>query len=298
MYKQLLTILFISLSLQMAAQSFGTQWIGATTSTDDNQLWFRRAYVLPTSIHRAHLEITTTGRVAVYVNQYNVSRDVLMPYREKHETHCPACLSFDVTPYIQADTNTIAVWYAPQESHEKEGEPQIAVWFYGTDTQGKAFAFASDKSWTWSIANANSVCIDATDWRPDWNSATPDIMPWVGATSAQSPQQPLAKNPHLAQRITKEMQPSWTHVTPDSIEAGFPAPLHGWIRVTLRGAHSGERITINKLHYICNGNMDEQACRRFTEENTDHVIIKGDSRFNAAQVQNIEGLQISTVRDE
>ena len=44
--------------------------------------------------------------------------------------------------------------------------------------------------------------------------------------------------------------------------------------------------------------MDEQACRRFTEENTDHVIIKGDSRFNAAQVQNIEGLQISTVRDE
>jgi hypothetical protein len=38
--------------------------------------------------------------------------------------------------------------------------------------------------------------------------------------------------------------------------------------------------------------MDEQACRRFTKEYQQDVIISGDERFKKLSIQNIEGLEI------
>ncbi len=289
----LIAILFVS-SLPLTAQSFGLQWIGAGTSTADYQLWFRRAFTTDHTPQCAHIELATTGRFRLYVNQYNVSRNVLLPYRQEGDTSTPISQTFDITPYLRPDTNTVAIWYAP--SHwQAEGEPQIAACIYGTDSEDTPFAFHTDADWTWSHANACSRWIDATAYRPDWNTASPSVIPWQHAVETSSPDTPTLPCSPYARRVLHEVTPAWTNKGKDSIEAGFPVHIKGWIRVTLRGAKAGETITVNQLTYRCDGTMDEQVCRRFTTESTDRVVIKGDSHFKPEQVQNIEGLQIGEI---
>lgn len=62
------------------------------------------------------------------------------------------------------------------------------------------------------------------------------------------------------------------------------------IRVTLRGCRRGERISIGNLHYVCTGEIDEQAFARFTPTSSNTIIITGDSHFRSEQVQEVESI--------
>lgn len=292
-FSLLIAILLIS-SLPLAAQGFALQWIGASTSTDDYQVWFRRTFATGGKPQSAHIELASVGSFRLYVNEYNVCRDVLSPYRTDGDTSSPISQTFDITPYLRPDTNTVAIWYAPQRSHTTV-EPQIAACIYGTDNEGIPFTFNTSTDWIWSHANASSQWIDATAYRTDWNTTTPSVIPWQHVVDTPCPDMPTMPSSAIVHRVTHEIKPTWTNIGKDSIEAGFPVHINGWIRITLRGATLGEMITVNQLSYRCIGTMDEQVCRRFTTESTDHVVIKGDSHFRPEQVQNIEGLQIEEI---
>ena len=297
--KTLLPFLLALYSLQpLHAQQYGMKWIGATVATADTQLWYVRTIATRQPWKTARLEIATTGLCCVYVNQYNVNRSVLMPHRTEGERHLPAKQDIDITPYLRSDTNTIAVWYAPQRPHTKAGEPQIAAWIYGSGEDGIPFAYPTDTNWTWSLANAGPDWTDATMFRPDWNKAAHPTTGWQPAKPAASPILPMASSPIRTPHIVNELRPSWQSAQADSLVAGFAGNFRGWIRVTVRGAHPGERITINKMAYTCDGTMDEQACRRFSAEAVNRVVIKGDHWFRPSQIQSIEGLEIKETVEE
>lgn len=297
--KTLISFLLALYSLPpLHAQQYGMEWIGATVPTADTQLWYVRTIATSRPWKTARLEIATTGHYCLYVNQYNIDRSVLMPHRKEHERHLPARQDIDITPYLRPDTNTIAVWYAPQNAHTKANEPQIAAWVYGTDIDGTPFSYPTDNDWTWSFANAGTDWTDATTYRPDWNQAAHPIMGWQPAMPTASPTLPMASSPCRTPHIVNELRPSWQSAKADSLVAGFPGTFHGWIRVTIRGAHPGERITINKMTYTCDGTMDEQACHRFSTESVNRVVVRGDRWFQPSQIQSIEGLEIKETKEE
>jgi hypothetical protein len=62
------------------------------------------------------------------------------------------------------------------------------------------------------------------------------------------------------------------------------------IRVTLRGCRRGERIRIGNLHYVCTGEMDEQAFTRFSPTDQNTITISGDRHFCCEQVQEVESI--------
>ena len=66
----------------------------------------------------------------------------------------------------------------------------------------------------------------------------------------------------------------------------------GFARVTLRGARKGERIFIGDMEYICSGQLDEQACLRFTTMPVRKLTIYGDNKFRADHIVNVEGISI------
>ena len=70
----------------------------------------------------------------------------------------------------------------------------------------------------------------------------------------------------------------------------FGTAFQGWVRVTLRDARVGEQVNVGGMVYVCTGQMDEQACRKFTLPVCRRVWIYGDAHFRKSQIQNVEGL--------
>ncbi len=81
----------------------------------------------------------------------------------------------------------------------------------------------------------------------------------------------------------------------DRVTAVFPQPFFGFVRITFRGAHQGERVaTDNGLAYICSNQIDEQLFGRFLPRVHNIFSILGDRRFQSSQVQYVEGLELSS----
>ena len=78
----------------------------------------------------------------------------------------------------------------------------------------------------------------------------------------------------------------------DTITYDFGLGFIGFARVTLRGARKGERIFIGDMEYICSGQLDEQACLRFTTMPVRKLTIYGDNKFRADHIVNVEGISI------
>lgn len=81
----------------------------------------------------------------------------------------------------------------------------------------------------------------------------------------------------------------------ERVTAVFPQPFFGFVRITFRGAHRGERVaTDNGLAYICSNQIDEQLFGRFLPHVHNIFSILGDRRFQSSQVQYVEGLELSS----
>lgn len=81
----------------------------------------------------------------------------------------------------------------------------------------------------------------------------------------------------------------------ERVTAVFPQPFFGFVRITFRGAHQGERVaTDNGLAYICSNQIDEQLFGRFLPRVHNIFSILGDRRFQSSQVQYVEGLELSS----
>ena len=84
--------------------------------------------------------------------------------------------------------------------------------------------------------------------------------------------------------------PLFTEQSDDTLTVHLVPNERHLIRVTLRGCRRGERISIGDLHYVCTGEIDEQAFTRFTPTSSNTIIISGDSHFRSEQVQEVESI--------
>ena len=98
---------------------------------------------------------------------------------------------------------------------------------------------------------------------------------------------PLVDNAAHMRRI---YTPLFTEQSADTLIVHLVPNERHLIRVTLRGCRHGERISIGNLHYVCTGEIDEQAFARFTPTSSNTIIITGDSHFRSEQVQEVESI--------
>lgn len=103
---------------------------------------------------------------------------------------------------------------------------------------------------------------------------------------------PLRTNPLVdnAARISRIYTPLLTEQSGDTLTVHLVPNRRHLIRVTLRGCRRGEHIRIGNLHYVCTGEMDEQAFTRFSPTDHNTVTISGDRHFCCEQVQEVESI--------
>lgn len=98
---------------------------------------------------------------------------------------------------------------------------------------------------------------------------------------------PLVDNAAHMRRI---YTPLFTEQSADTLTVHLVPNERHLIRVTLRDCRRGEHISIGNLHYVCTGEIDEQAFARFTPTSSNTIIITGDSHFRSEQVQEVESI--------
>lgn len=301
MAKFVLGFLLFLQTLCLQAQDFLPRWIGTPVPDSTSQVWFRQTYHYAIRPRFAMLEVTTTGYFDLYINGYNVSTDVRMPYREHQNDDHPISLCFNVTRFLQNGDNTIGVWFSPTYPHIQP--KQIAISLYGRTSDDQPFSLVADSSWLCRKANVSlDTTLDEVFDAPDesqsqWNMDEFAPACWTGAIEIKPEvYQPVEqrKVAYQTECIKKVLLPAYYVVEGDTTCYEFNTGFEGYVRVTMRDAHVKEQLNINGLGYQCDGKMDEQAYRKFTRRTFRNVWITGNSWFQNSQIQRLEGIETGT----
>ena len=322
----LLVIGMTSASAQ--TDSLGPGEISCTTADSLSDIWFRHTYLTQRRPISATLSVTARGRYRVYVNESNVT-----PPLPTDNCHHPVTIHIDVSGYLRADSNTVAILYHPVGPHDH----QIAVCYYGVGRDGRPFGHNADGGWLCrpvdegsgdGIDRGYTQTVSTACWTPVSGpgrleieeakvASEPRRVEIEGTKVASAPQRveiegrtadselrrvstemgvwPLATLlPVQVNRVTRVTAPRYSERTPEGIAYEFVTGFYGFVRLTLRGAKKGETITIGGRKYTCNGETDEQITTAFEPTYHRRVIVSGDSAFDASQVQRVDGVSLMT----
>lgn len=281
--------------LNSFSQEFNTHWISMSETDDSSQVWFRQTFLSSKRPRQASLTITSRGRFQTYINERNVSTDVLLP-SDGNSSDGIVSFTIDITRFLRTDSNTVAIWYAPADSLFPN--KQISIIYYGIDADGKRFAHFSDGTWLckkapgWNKGDAEGF--DNREYDRDWKKVTADLSGWNWACGEIDRHIFSLQEKSSYYNSFKRFHtyyPETSAEVEDTIVCNFPKHFSGWIRLTIRNAKAGNIINIGSFKYICSGETDEQACRRFSTDSLKEIIITGDN-LKSSQLQNIEGIEI------
>lgn len=281
---------------------FGTQWIHHPAANDSTEVLFRHVYTSSAAPRQAAITVATTGKMRVYFNERNVSRELFLSSpRSSVQLH-----TFDVSRYLRPDSNVIAVWVAPIKGHPVQ--KQLSLEYYGSyDNQGR-FHHRANQAWSSLLlphchATDSTETFDAREVPSDWKST--EYAPLPGSWTA--PQAETTHSPSLSTweicpadsslSLLNILQPIALQEDAHGIYVSFGRTFEGSLRITLRDAKKGEEIYIDGFTYICQGELDEQAFRYFSQSSQSTFYICGDERFDKKQIQRIEGLETRKVRN-
>jgi hypothetical protein len=278
---------FFSFALQCKAS-----WIFAPQADSPSRVYFRKLYFFEGRPKKATITIATTGYCKVYINECKVGTAPFLPLRYKEDDKA-AEFTFDATPYLQSDSNVVAVLYSPTRTSSTTQTKQIAVNLWGVDYKGKPFAYATDASWLCREANSRLTpegleIIDGRKHNNPWKAATiNDLALWthVAVDSATS----------QLNYCTKPVAPRVSHIdsrdADDILSNNIPAshPFYGFFRATLREARRGEKIKLGNVLYICNGTFDEQVFPEFGASFTNGISVEGKRQ----RITNLEAVGIA-----
>lgn len=296
LYFSVLTMALFVRPADAAAQEYLQSWIASPTADSTAHVWFRHTYVGSGRPRHAWMAVATTGLFELYINGRNVSRDVRMPLRRAGENGAVSTL-FDVTRFLRADTNVVCVAYSPL--YPRMERRQVSVVYWGEEASGCPFVRQSDGDWLCREADGR-LLPDGGEWRDAtlcpwrWTDTNVDIACWQSADVVQpAPCQPVSYHPLFrpAERVVHISRPRFFDRDSATVVYDFGPAFHGVVRVTLRGATPGERVSVGGMEYVCSGEDDEQVFRRFTTTDQRRVPISGDCDFTPEQVQNVEALE-------
>lgn len=298
-----LFLLFLFLHTVQAAD-FGQHWIHAGTDSLNEQIWFKNTYLSCGHNRQASIRIVSGGRFLLYVNERIVSSDVITHAEPFHE------ITMDVTRYLRPDSNVIAVWYAPAifpntnftalpSTQSASFARQLSLTYYGTDAAGKDFAYHTGSDWQYAIANASNTSIteqqDATLQKDEWHGIGNYMPAWQNAEeSICDDNQSIyddgwVYNTYRIRHIYKYQS---FDDNGNEVTYRFGKSFDGWIRLTLREMSRGDWVYVNGLTYICSGEIDEQACRRFTTATAGTAVITSNRSDIRQHINQIEAIEI------
>lgn len=309
------------------AGDFGCRWMSHPTPDDTSHVWFRRTLVTEEQDmpRTAYIHIATTGRFVLYVNGRNVSTALFTPDRTPNDTTVMA-ISYDVRRFLRPDSNTIALLYCPSTRTRR----QVSVSFYGIAADSSHFATNDTDGWlcrhadTWQTHDGGEA-MNRNTYPYRWTDTDQPLALWQAVEQISTSQHlntttppqhlnttpsqhnttstpisaedicgysPVRINPLVdnAAHMRRIYTPLFTEQSADTLTVHLVPNERHLIRVTLRGCRRGERISIGNLHYVCTGEIDEQAFARFTPTSSNTIIISGDSHFRSEQVQEVESV--------
>lgn len=305
----LLLCLLPFMPLMAVAQGCGLQWMHHPQADATHQIWFRQDLTLHDTPQEAHLSVASEGRFIVYVNGYHVSTDVF----SSNPPGAIAMREYDVTRYLCEGNNVIGVWYAPNAQQPSTATHQLCVSMSGITADGHHFTVSPGKGWLCRAANARTTeygeTIDGTKYVSDWNKGALNLMEWlpvetagpetngVNGFSADTPTdvKPVIpwKGTQGGFRVKRILKRAKVIQQGRTVIYNFGEPVHGWVRVTLRGLKKGEAIEVNGLRYIGTGKTDDQACRRFTtgEAGVARILLPVGRGANC--ISRVEAIEVS-----
>lgn len=308
------------------AGDFGCRWMSHPAPDDTSHVWFRRTFVIEEQdIPRtAYIHVATTGRFVLYVNGRNVSTALFTPDRTPNDTTVMA-ISYDVRRFLRPDSNTIALLYCPSTRTRR----QVSVSFYGIAADSSHFATNDTDGWlcrhadTWQTHDGGEA-MNRNTYPYRWTDTDQPLALWQAVEQISTSQHlnttpsqhhttttsqhlnistpisaedicgysPVRINPLVdnATHMRRIYTPLFTEQSADTLTVHLVPNERHLIRVTLRDCRRGERISIGNLHYVCTGEIDEQAFARFTPTSSNTIIITGDSHFQSEQVQEVESI--------
>lgn len=308
------------------AGDFGCRWMSHPAPDDTSHVWFRHTLVTEEQdIPRtAYIHVATTGRFVLYVNGRNVSTALFTPDRTPNDTTVMA-ISYDVRRFLRPDSNTIALLYCPSTRTRR----QVSVSFYGIAADSSHFATNDTDGWlcrhadTWQTHDGGEA-MNRNTYPYRWTDTDQPLALWQAVEQISTSQHlnttpsqhhttttsqhlnistpisaedicgysPVHINPLVdnAAHMRRIYTPLFTEQSADTLIVHLVPNERHLIRVTLRGCRRGERINIGNLHYVCTGEIDEQAFARFTPTSSNTIIITGDSHFRSEQVQEVESI--------
>lgn len=287
----------------MWAQVWRPAWIGCERADSFSCVWFSRTYTFKTKPLRASLTLITTGLFDIYVNGRNVSTSALMPCRQYPEDGALG-VSYQIERFLRRGNNVISVFYSPSFPHLSKR--QVAVNLAGCDALGRKFCYDSDASWLCRLADRRLLpnggeATDGASLLSDWTLGSDNSLAlWTNASETEScAEEAVCLMPEREDgwKVSRIISPKYFDTEHDSVWYEFGTGFRGWIRITLRDAKPGEVINIGGLEYVCSGQMDEQACLKFTLPVCRRVLVCGDESFRVSQVQKVEGLILEPPTD-
>lgn len=303
-------ILFAASLATATAGDFGCRWMSHPAPDDTSHVWFRRTLVTEEQDmpRTAYIHVTTTGRFVLYVNGRNVSTALFTPDRTPNDTTVMA-ISYDVRRFLRPDSNTIALLYCPSTRTRR----QVSVSFYGIAADSSHFATNDTDGWlcrhadTWQTHDGGEA-MNRNTYPYRWTDTNQPLALWQAVEQISTSHHlnistpisaedicgysPVRINPLVdnAAHMRRIYTPLFTEQSTDTLTVHLVPNERHLIRVTLRGCRRGERINIGNLHYVCTGEIDEQAFARFTPTSSNTIIITGDSHFRSEQVQEVESI--------
>lgn len=290
-----LLVMALAAAIAAAARDWGLSWIACTAAGGQGQALFRRTFTLAERPVSARITVASGGLYELYVNGYNVTTDVLEPLPAS-PCGAVAVTDYEVGRFLRAGDNVVAVWYSPLAPCRK----QLALSLCARYPGGGGFAMNADSTWMCRPAGAESTpggaeTIDGNAFSPCWNRAGEPVMGWDFASQTDTLQPSrLVHKGHLrrAMRIGRISRHTFLDDDGRNVAYRFASPFCGWVRVTLRGMHRGDTLCVNGLTYICTGEADEQACRRFTTSLSDIAVISGPDGFSRENIMSVEAIDI------
>lgn len=281
--------------LHSYAQEWSTHWISYPLPNDSSEVFFCHTYLSSHKPQQAFLSFASSGRLRIFVNERNISRDIVF---NNPDTSVVTLQTYEVTNYLRTDSNIIAVWYAPEK--DSNMSKQLSLEYYGTDDKGKDFYHKADGTWFCKrvegcYVKEQNEWFDARQYDNNWKATDGDRSNWLhplGAFSSTKIQK-TSSAPYLNKnyKLKNLLYPICTSVQKNEQTYDFGRVFEGTPRATIRDAHKGCVIEMDGLTYTCNGEMDEQAFRRFTSSSCSRLSIRADQNFKKEQITNVEGLE-------
>lgn len=313
MMRYIITAIIAAMSITAEAdKDWGLDWICSPNSNSHAQIQFKKVYNFECKPQSASIRIASNGRYILYVNGYNVTGDVLTP---RNSNPSLKVTTYETDRFMRKGNNTIAVWYSPDADYQITSETnysteipdrnkQLSISLYGITSNSLndslPFYYHTDDTWTCRTANATTNGEDETYdntqgclcWNTDsciagWHYA----KEYTGTAETNIETQEIV---YEAMKISGIYRWRFLETIGDTLIYNFNRGFNGWVRLTLRNMQRGDTINVNGMQYICSGDMDEQACRRFTTSEcpAGKVIVTCNRPIPRDNITNVEAISI------